>query len=62
MKSTGQLHPMAVLNVNFDDGGSIPNLNISPLGEFDDIFTRRFFFFDVVSGYVQHVNESSALK
>ncbi|CAN0420493.1 unnamed protein product [Ectocarpus sp. 13 AM-2016] len=44
------LHPIAVLNVNYGDGASSPNLNIRALDELDDIFTRRFFFFDSVSG------------
>ncbi|CAN0523079.1 unnamed protein product [Ectocarpus sp. 8 AP-2014] len=44
------LHPIAVLNVNYRDGASTPNLNIRALDELDDVFTRRFFFFDSVSG------------
>lgn len=49
-QATGQLHPIAVLNVNYGSG-SEPNLNLRPLDELDDVFTRRFFFFDSVSGY-----------
>ncbi|CAM9514327.1 unnamed protein product [Ascophyllum nodosum] len=49
-EATGELHPIAVLNVNYDMSGSTPNLNESPVDEFDDLFTRRFVFFDVVSG------------
>ncbi|CAN0575341.1 unnamed protein product [Ectocarpus sp. 12 AP-2014] len=48
--ATGELHPIAVLNVNYGDGASSPNLNIRALDELDDVFTRRFFFFDSVSG------------
>lgn len=50
MQATGNLHPVAVLNVNYDRGGSTPNLNIAAIDEIDDQFTRRFVFFDVVSG------------
>lgn len=49
-QATGDLHPIAVLNVNYDDRGDSPNLNLAPVDEVDDLFTRRFFFFDVVSG------------
>ncbi len=50
LQATGQLHPIAVLNVNYGGGSIPPNLNLSPLDELDDVFTRRFFFFDSVSG------------
>ncbi|CAM9300593.1 unnamed protein product [Hapterophycus canaliculatus] len=61
-ESTGALHPIAVLNVNFDDGGSNPNLNISPLDELDDVFTRRFFFFDGVSGITDASSTTSSFS
>lgn len=50
VQATGQLHPIAVLNVNYGSG-SEPNVNLRALDELDDVFTRRFFFFDSVSGY-----------
>lgn len=42
--------PVAVLNTNYDDNGLQPNLNLGLVDEMDDKFTRRFFFFDAVSG------------
>lgn len=50
VQATGNLQPIAVLNVNYDSSGGTPNLNIAAIDEVDDRFTRRFFFFDVVSG------------
>lgn len=53
-QATGELHPIAVLNVNYG-GSSVsgPNMNVRALDELDDVFTRRFFFFDSVSGCVR---------
>lgn len=49
-QATQELMPIAVLNVNYDSNGLQPNLNLGVVEEFDDQFTRRFFFFDAVSG------------
>lgn len=37
--------------MNYGGSASGPNLNLRALDELDDVFTRRFFFFDSVSGY-----------
>ena len=49
-EATGELHPIAVLNVNYGGSAVGPNLNVRAMDELDDVFTRRFFFFDSVSG------------
>lgn len=49
-QATGDLMPIPVLNVNYDSNNAQPNLNLGSEEEFDDTFTRRFFFFDIVSG------------
>ncbi|CAM9955725.1 unnamed protein product, partial [Ectocarpus sp. 8 AP-2014] len=60
--ATGELHPIAVLNVNYGDGASTPNLNIRALDELDDVFTRRFFFFDSVSGITDASGTTSSFS
>jgi Meckelin (Transmembrane protein 67) len=47
---SGALYPIAVLNRSYRAGGAAPNANTSPSMEDDDVFTRRFFWFDVASG------------
>lgn len=42
-----------MLNVNYGGTATGPNLNFRALDELDDVFTRRFFFFDSVSGYAR---------
>ncbi|CAM9501613.1 unnamed protein product, partial [Discosporangium mesarthrocarpum] len=49
-ESTGYLYPVAVLNTNYRENNAYPNVNTQPTDELNDQFTRRFFFFDSVSG------------
>eukprot|EP00752_Nemacystus_decipiens_P003551 g3276.t1 len=60
-EATGELHPIAVLNVNYG-GSSVsgPNLNLRAFDELDDVFTRRFFFFDSVSGITDASSTTSS--
>jgi Meckelin (Transmembrane protein 67) len=48
--SSGALYPIAVLNRSYRAGGGAPNANTAPSMEDDDVFSRRFFWFDVASG------------
>lgn len=45
------LYPIPVLNRNFTQGLSSPNMNRFKEDTFDDRYTRRFFLFDNVSGW-----------
>jgi len=40
------LYPVPVLNRNFVDNGSFPNINMGEKDEFNDRLVRRFFLFD----------------
>lgn len=40
------LYPVPVLNRNLVERDAFPNMNISPLDELNDRYTRRFFLFD----------------
>ncbi|GMI00340.1 hypothetical protein TrST_g3137 [Triparma strigata] len=44
------LYPVPVLMRNLKEDGVTPNMNFDPAEEVDDIFTRRFFLFDNMSG------------
>ena len=44
------LYPVPVLMRNLREDGQTPNLNFRKTQEVDDIFTRRFFLFDNLSG------------
>ncbi len=43
--------PVPVRNANLRVGSKRPNINSNPSDEEDDIFSHRFFWFDVASGF-----------
>jgi len=50
-KSTDTLFPVPVRNKNYvRANGQLPNLNEDIEDEIDDVYTRRFFLYDVISG------------